>query len=58
MEIMRACLHEAEKYCVRRVALKIATRTNSASGGMCIRALFGIQFGPGTLPTLTLRMAS
>ena len=57
-EVMRACFHTPGKYCVRRAALNIAMRRDAVHCGRCFRALFGIQFGSGALPTLRPRMAS
>jgi hypothetical protein len=35
------------KWLVRRIALKIWARRNTARWGRCFRALFGIPLGPG-----------
>jgi hypothetical protein len=35
---------------VRRTALKIRTRRDTARSGRCFRDLFVLPFGPGALP--------
>jgi hypothetical protein len=37
---------------VRKITLKMRTRRDTAGCGRCFKALFGILFKPGALPTL------
>jgi hypothetical protein len=43
---------------MRRMALKIWTRRDTARCGRCFKALFGKPFGPGALLTLRPPMAA
>jgi hypothetical protein len=42
---------------VRKITLKIRTGRYTARCGRCLKALFGIPFGPGALLTLRLLIA-
>ena len=50
IEITRACFHTVGKWWVRRTALKIWAKMDTARRGSCFKALFGIPFGPWTWP--------
>ena len=57
-EITRACFDTLGKFWVRRTALKIWARRETARWGRYFKALFGIPYGPGALLTLRPLMAS
>jgi hypothetical protein len=58
IEITRAWFHAVGKWWVKRTALKIGVRKDSAHWGRYFKALFGTPFGPGALLTLKPLMAS
>jgi hypothetical protein len=57
METTQACFHTGGKYRLRRTELNTFVRKVIVRFDRCFRALFGIPFGPGALPTLSPLMA-
>jgi hypothetical protein len=53
MTTTRACFHAGGKYCLLSIALETFVRKFIGRLGRCLRALSGVLFGPGSLPTLS-----
>jgi hypothetical protein len=57
IETTRACFHAGGKYCLRRTTLNTFVKNVIPRFGRSFKDLFVIQFGPESLPTLTLLKA-